>query len=387
MIAATTGSPISYVKSSLASIKEWMQNIDLFIETVFGSIENLENGVPVISKNKEISRIFYKPGGITSIILAGDEVALSTYVITQAILSRNPIVVKPSTIELISSYELIQEFAKNGLKDFIQMVCWNSQIRPDLVRNLISGGKQVVLFGNDNTVNSFIYERDNGNIVKDYSQGRKIIRFTSGRSTAIVMEDSDTKLAIKEIIYGATMNRGIECINTKKVYVHEKVYDSFLKIVKQEAKNLKVGKPLDKNTDISYIDRKNLQDIKSLSNESNIISGSFSKDYMTLLIVEDETNNSRFVREEIPGPVLAFVKIKSINDAITKANNALGEGSFVTSTSLFTKNKGYIRRAALNLKTHKLNVNKSSTFMDFLVMHDGKYLLKSLLDEKILSVY
>lgn len=388
LISLTTGSPISYVKSSLNSIKEWMINIDKFIETVFGSIDNLENGLPVKIENKEISKIFYKPGGIISIVLAGDEVALSTYVITQSLLSRNPTVVKPSTIELISCNELIQEFAKNGLKDFIQLVCWNAQLRPELIKELIKNGKQVVLFGNDNTVNNFIYEKDaNGAVINDFSQSRKIIKFTSGRSAAIVMEDCDLKLAVDEILYGATMNRGIECINTKKVYLHEKIYEEFIKLLKLNAKNLKLGKPLDNKTAISHIDKNNLKKIKSLCNEAQVIFSSFNKDFMGLLAIEDNSNNSRFVKEEIPGPVIAIIKISSIDDAIKKANLALNNTSFATTTSLFTKNNNYIKKSAINLKTYKLNINKSSTFMDFFVMHDGKYLVKELLDEKVLSNY
>ncbi len=237
MISSTTGSPISYVRHSLLSIKDWMQNIDKFVITVFGSVQNLEEGRMVLADGKEAGKIFYKPGGVTSIVLAGDEVALSTYVIVQAILSRNPIVVKPSTIELVSCFELIQGFADNGLKDYIQMVCWNSQIRPDLIREFIKKGEQVVLFGNESTVNNFIYERDGDYILNDYSIGRKIIKFTSGRSAAIVMEDADIPLCAGEVVYGATMNRGIECISTKKVYAHEKIYDKLLDAIKKKQKN------------------------------------------------------------------------------------------------------------------------------------------------------
>ncbi len=106
-----------------------------------------------------------------------------------------------------------------------------------------------------------------------------------------------------------------------------------------------------------------------------------------MFVVEDSTNSSRFVREEIPGPVIAFIKIKDIKDAISKANDSLGKNGVSTSTSVFTKNKNYIREAGLGLRTYKINVNKASSYMDFYVMHDGKYLVEKLLDKKVLAVY
>ena len=386
LISETTGSPISYVELSLKSIKDWMINIDKFIEVVFGSIENLENGQPL--NNKQEAKIFYKPGGITSIVLAGDEVSLSAYVITQALLSRSPIVVKPSTIELISCYELIKEFSEAGLKDYIQLVSWNSQLRPDIIKMFIKNGKQVVLFGNDNTVNNFIYEKDEtGRIINDFSINRKIIRFTTGKSGAIIMEDADIKLAAKEIIAGAIMNRGIECISTKKAYVHEKIYDNFIKEIKNEVRDIKIGKPLEKNVEISYLEKNSVNEIKNLSETINVICSSFSKDLMGLLVVEDPTNSSRFAREEIPGPALVIIKVNGIDDAINKANQSINQSISATSTSLFTKNNDNIKKACLSLKSYKINVNKSSTFMDFNVMHDGKFLVKELFDEKLLGIY
>ncbi len=388
LISETTGSPISYVEFSIKTIKDWMINIDKYIEVVFGSIDNLENGQPLKLGNKKEAKIFFKPGGITSIILAGDEVSLSAYVITQALLSRNPIVVKPSTIELISCYELIKEFSETGLKDYIQLVCWNSQLRPDIIKGFIKNGKQAVLFGNDNTVNNFIYEKDeSGKIVSDLSVNRKIIRFTTGKSGSIVMEEADIKLAVKEIIAGSIMNRGIECISTKKAYVHEKIYDNFIKEIVNEVKKIKIGKPLDKNVEISYLEKNSVNEIKNLSETIKVVCSNFSKDLMGLLVVEDPTNSSRFAREEIPGPVLVLIKVNGIANAINKANQSINQSISATSTSLFTKNKDYIKKACLSLKSYKINVNKSSAFMDFNVMHDGKFLVKELFDEKIIGSY
>ncbi len=222
IIAESTGSPVSYINNMVESLRKWMLHIDEYINFLFGSVKNLEDGMPKSLNGKIVAKRVFQPRGITSIILAGDEVGLAAFVLIQALLSRNPIILKPSVLELLSTYELVKEFHKEGLDDFIQMVCWSSSDNPNLVKHLIKNCDQIVLFGSDSTVNALIYERDeNGNIIEDYSRKVNVIAHTTGRSASIVLKDADIDDAVKKVIIGATVNRGNECIHSKKVFGEE----------------------------------------------------------------------------------------------------------------------------------------------------------------------
>jgi acyl-CoA reductase-like NAD-dependent aldehyde dehydrogenase len=69
-----------------------------------------------------------------------------------------------------------------------------------------------------------------------------------GKDPAYVRDDVDVAWAAEEIVDGAVFNSGQSCCSLERVYVDEKIYDSFLEAVQNVLKNYKLGDPLDKET-------------------------------------------------------------------------------------------------------------------------------------------
>jgi len=378
-ISQTTGSPISYINYMTDHLRKWMINIEKFVAEQFGSVENLEKGVPISGNHK---KTIYTPGGVTSVLLAGDEVGLAGFVITQALLSRNPLIVRPSTKEAISSFELVKELAKNGLGEHLQVVHWNHKTSPELIDNMVKNSEQVVIFGNTSTVNKIVRKEDeNGHTIEDYRLTKNIISYTSGKSTSIVLEDADIEQAAKGVVIGAVSNRGNECTNTKKVYVDTKIYTEFVNQLKKMAQKIKFGNPLHERTDLGYVGASNVKTIKSYAEMYKPLKQEFEENGMNLLMLEDSANSSAFTLQEMPGPTLSIIKTEGLADAISKTNQAL-QGDTSTVTAVFTNNEENLKRLFRELNTHKINVNKPSTYMDFMLPHHGKNLLKSLFNKK-----
>jgi len=390
LIAKTTGSPISYIKAMRDQVTAWMGAADVYLVSLFGSLEQAESGIPILENGKTVGKKLFRPRGITSVILAGDEAGLASFVMVQTVLSRNPIVLKPSTLELVSAYELVKEFAKEGLGDFVQMVAWNASANPELVTHLIKNCEQIVLFGSDATVDTLIYERDeDGKIIQDYSKSINVIAHTTGRSASIILKDADIPLAVDAVLNGATCSRGNECVHTKKVFVESPVYENFKKTLLEKVPSLNVGDPLDAQTSIGIVGKKSVHAIKMLaSEETGVLYSSFKENTMAPLVIEPAQFDSRFIHEEIPGPSIALIKVENEQEAVKQANKALSGSysTYATATSVFGKDTKALDHIFKHLRAHKILLNKSSTSMNFNLPHHGHNLVLELMEKKTIDL-
>ncbi|MFA6400771.1 MAG: aldehyde dehydrogenase family protein [Salinivirgaceae bacterium] len=178
--------------------------------------------------------------------------------------------------------------------------------------------------------------------------GRTIMEL-GGNNAVIVSHHADLEMAIPSIVFGAVGTAGQRCTSTRRVIIHESIYEKVKNALIDAYKQLevKIGNPLDANTLIGpLIDSGSVQvfenALKKVQLEGgNIVYGGrvlsgekyLSGNYVTPALVEAE-NHFEIVQEETFAPILYLIKYSTFEEAIA-LNNGVPQG---LSSSVFTLN-------------------------------------------------
>lgn len=177
----------------------------------------------------------------------------------------------------------------------------------------------------------------------------KTILELGGNNAVIVSDSADLKMAIPSIVFGAVGTAGQRCTSTRRVIVHEKIYDEVKEqlIDAYEQVVNKIGNPLDKNTLVGpLIDHHSVDAfthaVKEVEKEGGkilfggkVLEGDkySSGNYVVPAIAEAE-NHYNIVQEETFAPIVYLIKYKTFDEAL-ELNNNVPQG---LSSSLFTLN-------------------------------------------------
>lgn len=176
-------------------------------------------------------------------------------------------------------------------------------------------------------------------------QLKKTVLELGGSDPFIVLEDADLSVAVKTAVVARIINNGQSCIAAKRFIVVENVYDKFSEMFIEEMKKLKVGDPMNFETDLGPIAREDLlyelehQVKKSVESGAKILIGGkrILRDgfYFEPTIISDVNPQMPAYHEEIFGPVATLIKAKDENDAIRIANDSeFGLGASIWSSNI-----------------------------------------------------
>jgi aldehyde dehydrogenase (NAD+) len=172
--------------------------------------------------------------------------------------------------------------------------------------------------------------------------GKEILRATAGRPTRltlelggkaanVVFEDAPIDQAVEGIVNGIFFNQGHVCCAGSRLLVQESVADAVLERLKRRLATLRLGDPLDKNTDIGAINSaEQLTKIRELA-QSGADEGAESWQpecdlpdrgyWFPPTLFTGVSQSHRIAREEIFGPVLSVLTFRTPDEAVEKANN------------------------------------------------------------------
>jgi aldehyde dehydrogenase (NAD+) len=177
----------------------------------------------------------------------------------------------------------------------------------------------------------------------------KTILELGGNNAVIVSDTADLKMAIPSIVFGAVGTAGQRCTSTRRVIVHEKIYDKVKKQLTDAYEQVvnKIGNPLDKNTLVGpLIDHHSVEAfihaMKEVVKEGgkilfggNVLKGDpFSSGNYVVPAIAEAENHYNIVQEETFAPIVYLIKYKTFDEAI-KLNNSVPQG---LSSALFTLN-------------------------------------------------
>ncbi len=161
--------------------------------------------------------------------------------------------------------------------------------------------------------------------------GKRLTLELGGKAANIVFEDAALDQVVEGIVNGIYFNQGHVCCAGSRLLVQEPVLEPLLEKLKHRLQTLRVGDPLDKNTDVGAINSKpQLERITELV-EAGVQEGAeLYQPSCTLpergywfrpTILSGVTQSHRVAREEIFGPVLSVLTFRTPEEAVAKANN------------------------------------------------------------------
>jgi aldehyde dehydrogenase (NAD+) len=161
--------------------------------------------------------------------------------------------------------------------------------------------------------------------------GKRLTLELGGKAANIVFEDAPIDQTVEGIVNGIFFNQGHVCCAGSRLLVQEPVFEELLDKLKARLRTLRVGDPLDKNTDVGAINsRQQLDRIRELV-DSGVEEGAVLYQPECVLpergfwfvptLFTGVSQSHRIAREEIFGPVLSILTFRTPEEAIEKANN------------------------------------------------------------------
>jgi aldehyde dehydrogenase (NAD+) len=197
---------------------------------------------------------------------------------------------------------------------------------------------------------------------------KKVTLELGGKAANIVFDDAPIDQAVEGIVNGIFFNQGHVCCAGSRLLVQESVYDELLASLKRRLTTLRVGDPLDKNTDIGAINsRAQLDRIRMLSDVGEAEGAQRWSPACELpdrgfwfppTLFTGVSQAHRIAREEIFGPVLSVLTFRTPDEAIEKANNT----PYGLSAGVWTEKGSRILWAAARLRAGVVWANTFNKF-------------------------
>jgi aldehyde dehydrogenase (NAD+) len=161
--------------------------------------------------------------------------------------------------------------------------------------------------------------------------GKRLTLELGGKAANVVFDDAPVDQAVEGIVNGIFFNQGHVCCAGSRLLVQESVYDEVLAALRRRMGTLRLGDPLDKNTDVGAINsRAQLDKISELVSSGEAEGASRwsapcplpDRGFWFAPTVFTEVSQAhRIAREEIFGPVLSVLTFRTPAEAVEKANN------------------------------------------------------------------
>jgi acyl-CoA reductase-like NAD-dependent aldehyde dehydrogenase len=239
---------------------------------------------------------------------------------------------------------------------------------PKYAINMVLGGKEVgKQIVSDDRVNVISFT---GGIVasRNISQIagiKKQLYELGGNAATIVHKDADLSRAAIQCAKTGYSNSGQSCISVQRIYVHESVVESFMQKLVDEVKKLKVGDPLDLNTDVgTLVDEQTAERVMQWINEAvelgaKVLHGG-EKHGASIVptILVNPPKSAKVVCEEVFGPVVSVIPYTSLEEAIAEANDS----KFGLQVGLFTNQIELAYKVANEMEVGGVIINGTSNF-------------------------
>ncbi|MCW2647208.1 MAG: aldehyde dehydrogenase [Pseudonocardiales bacterium] len=247
---------------------------------------------------------------------------MAAWKIAPALACGNTVVLKPAETTPLSALVLAEIIAEADL--------------PPGVVNILAGGPaigQALVEHDDIDKIAFTGSTDVGKIIQRTLAGtpKRLSLELGGKAANIVFEDAPIDQAVEGIVNGIFFNQGQVCCAGSRLLVQESVADELIASLQRRLTTLRVGDPLDKNTDVGAINSAaQLARIRELT-DSGVDEGATRWSppcelpergfWFAPTVFTGVSPAHRIAREEIFGPVLSVLTFRTPAEAVEKANN------------------------------------------------------------------
>jgi aldehyde dehydrogenase (NAD+) len=284
---------------------------------------------------------------------------MAAWKIAPALACGNTVVLKPAETTPLTALRLAEILNDAGL--------------PPGVVNIVTGGPETgraLVMHPDLDKVAFTGSTDVGKAIQRAVAGtrKRLTLELGGKAANIIFEDAAIDQAVEGIVNGIYFNQGHVCCAGSRLLVQESVHDLVVKKLEHRIRTLRLGDPLDKNTDIGAINSKmQLEKIRGLV-ESGVAEGAEMHQACCTLpsrgywfpptFFTGVAQSHRIAREEIFGPVLSILTFRTPEEAIEKANNTF----YGLSAGVWTDKGAKILHVATKLRAGAIWTNTYNKF-------------------------
>ncbi|MBA3449846.1 MAG: phosphonoacetaldehyde dehydrogenase [Chloroflexia bacterium] len=271
--------------------------------------------------------------------------------VAPSIATNNTMVLKPSSRTPLSALRLAQIMAEMGLPDgMVTMVTGDAEAigpvlwtHPDVELVSLTGGTEI-----------------GKRIAREMGYKRAILEL-GGNDPLIVLRDADLDEAVRLATYGAFKNSGQRCTAVKRIIVEEPVADAFAAGLAQAATTLKVGDPLDPETDVGTviaesdaIDFEQRMNAATAAGATLLYGGQRSGAQITPAVLDHVRPETELVACETFGPYAPIIRVPDLDAAIATANRQ----DYGLSSGVVTNDLRAINRCIRELRCGTVNIRE-----------------------------
>lgn len=285
-------------------------------------------------------------------------VLLAIWKVLPALLAGNTMVLKPSPYTPLTTLKLGE------------LLC---DVLPPGVLNVVSGGNNLgewITAHPDIGKLSFTGSTATGKRIMSSAADtlKRVTLELGGNDAAIVLPDVDPRQVAEELFWAAFQNSAQLCVATKRLYVHNDIYDALAAELVAYAKTVKVGDGARQDSQLGPVQNKMQFDkVKDLLADAHarglaFLLGGDVEDgpgyFVPVTIIDNPPEDSRVVVEEAFGPVLPLLKFDDIDDVIARANDS----SFGLGGSVWSGDEEAALAVAARLQCGTVWINEIHTF-------------------------
>lgn len=330
---------------------------------VYTSVEHMkhaENLIPILFRKhrRSVGTLLTKkawtelqPMGTAGIISPWNYPLILTLTpVVEALTAGNVVILKPSEQTPLTT-ELLKEIwdESTGENNVFQIIYGGGDVGSMLVN---SPETDIICFTGSTKIGKMI--------AIDCAKNLKpAILELGGKDPMIVCDDADIDRAVNAAVWGGMSNAGQTCISVERIFVQDKIKDSFIEKISEKIKSLSAGSEANCHLGSISVEaglekiKNQVQDSESNSEIFQGIGEEGKGFFYPPTVVVNPNQDSQLMQEETFGPVVSISSFTSENDVIEKANST----GYGLSASVFSKNKNRAKIIASKIRAGSVAIN------------------------------
>jgi acyl-CoA reductase-like NAD-dependent aldehyde dehydrogenase len=317
--------------------------------------------VPIDKPNMQVTTVRIPIGVVAAIIPWNSQMLLTAVKLAPALAMGNTVVIKASELAPVTLLEFAKLIQNAGIpKGVVNVItglgepCGKALTTHNLVERIaFTGGPETAK-----------------HIIKNSAENLSQVSLElGGKSPVVVFDDADQENALNGITAGIFGASGQSCIAGSRLYLHTKIYDEFLNKLIEKAKKIKLGGPMNEETQMGPLNSfKQLENIEknikaTVVQGGKIRCGGKRSDisekgyYFPATIIECDNHNLPTAENELFGPILSVMKFADEDEVINKMNDnkyGLSSGVYTSNFARGHRMSKAIRAGIVFINTYRL---------------------------------
>jgi acyl-CoA reductase-like NAD-dependent aldehyde dehydrogenase len=345
--ARNAGKPIADARGEMGMVAETFRYYAAAPERLLGHTIPVEGGIDMT---------FREPMGVVALITPWNfPLTIASWKLAPALAAGNVVVLKPAELTPLTALEFEKIALEAGLPEGVVNVvagpgstCGQRLVEhPDVAKVAFTGSTEVgrkIAAGAAETI-------------------KRVTLELGGKSANVVFADADLEQAASAAPMAVFGNAGQDCCARSRILVERSALDSFMEVMEEQVEALRVGDPLDEQTQMGPLISEDQRETVSsyVNGEAPVaIRGNAPEGagfWFPPTVLCPVSNDDRAAREEIFGPVAVVIPFRDEEEAVRLANDTI----YGLSGSIWTRDGAKALRVARAVETGVLSINSNTS--------------------------